>query len=68
MHVCVKCMSFHWGCSFRTVTRLQEEYRSSIPGRGCKDIQSGSRTLASSYPMGSRSFPPGGKTEEARNF
>jgi len=29
----VQCMSFHRDYSLRTVTRLQEEYRSSIPGR-----------------------------------
>jgi hypothetical protein len=67
MHVCVQCMSFHRDCAFRTVTRLQEEYHSSIPGRGCKDIQSGSGALATSYPMGSN-FPPGGKAEGARIF
>ena len=30
MYVCVQCMSFHRDCSFRTVNRLQEEYRTSI--------------------------------------
>ena len=67
MHVCIQCMSFRRDCSLSTGTRLQEEYRSSLPSRGCKDIQSGSGALATSYPVGSKTFSPGGKAEGARN-
>jgi hypothetical protein len=66
MYVYIQCMSFHWDCLFRIVTGLQEEYRSSIPGRGkiffffffffclSTDIQTVPGAHAVSYPMGSR--------------